>query len=296
MKTTTPDPSLVEATKGLRFTKNYDPVMDCMDLDAIEKLILAEVLHYRASGLLFYMSMDQLRLRIGTSRSTLKNRMRALERKGYLQITVSRRNFNQANVVEVGPATYALLTGTAVTRSREEDMMSSLDEPFLPPTTNAGRPLRTSVTSSGASKGQSQARRSTRPTWPVEKVVSSAEEKLPEHLFKMLTYHPSKGRELTETDAVKVFAWHGLPNEQAWDWWDARTKAGWPPTFDRLELCRTKAAKLAAEQNRSMEPLDDLFRESSPEGEPPDDFFNTPWPEEEPPYPDPDDPWEHINV
>lgn len=285
MKTTVPDPLLLELTKSLRFTKNYDPVMESTDLDAIEKLVVAEVLHYRVSGLLFYMSMDTLSMRVGTSRSTLKKRMRDMERKGYIHVTVSRKHFNQANVVEVGPATYSLLQGTGVTRSLDEDGTGSFNEVLLHPPAPAAKPKHPTAEPKHSASGQALQQKRKRPTWPVDKVVSSAGEKLPEELFKMLHYHPAKGRELSEADAVKVFAWHGLSNEKAWEWWDARTRAGWPPTFDQLELCRQKAEKLVAEQELSKEPP----LEEEP---PPFDDDPTDW---DPPLLD-DDPLEHINV
>lgn len=292
MKTTAPDPLLNELTKSLRFTKNFDPVLDSTDLDAIEKLVLAEVLHYRVSGRPFYMSMGKLCIRAGTKRSTLKKRMRDMERRGYIHVTVSRRNFNQANVVEVGPATYSLLQGSGATRSCDEDSTGSFNEVLLHPPAPATKPKHPTAQPTHSASGHASPQKRKRPTWQVNKVVSSAEEKLPVDLFKMLDYNPSKRKELTEADAVKVFAWHGLSNEKAWEWWDARIRAGWPPTFDQLEICREKAAKLAAEQKPSVEPTDDLFEPLSEDEPPPFDDDPTDW---EPPPLD-DDPLEHINV
>lgn len=285
MKTTAPDPLLLELTKSLRFTKNYDPVMESTDLDAIQKLILAEVLHYRVSGLIFRMSMDRLRARVGTSRSTLKTRMRDLERKGYITVKVSRKNFNQANMVEVGSATYSLLQGREVTLSREEDVMDPFDEVLVYPPTPATRTKHPTAEPKHSGSGLAVPQKRKRPTWQVNKVVSQFDEKLPSELFRTLTYNPSKGKELTEADAVKVFAWHGLANERAWEWWETQENRGWLPMFDRLELCRRAAAKLAAEQERTKETP---FEEEPP----PFDDDPTDW---EPPPLD-DDPLEHINV
>lgn len=247
MKATTPEAVLQEVTKGLRFTKNFDPVANSDQLDAIQKLVLAEVLHYRVGGLQFHMSMDSLSTRAGTSRSTLKKRMRDLEKRRFIEVTVSRRNFNQANVVEVGPATLALLQRSGVVESRNEHMASTTDDPFQEPPFTAVKPQRQPPAEKAAPRTATP-KRAARPTWQVNKVVSSADEKLPVELFKMLNYNPSKGRELTEADAVKVFAWHGVANERAWEWWDAWLKADWPPEIDGLERCRKAAAKRADEQ------------------------------------------------
>lgn len=293
MKTTAPDPLLLELTKSLRFTKKFDPVMESTDLDAIEKLVLAEVLHYRVSGRPFYMSMGKLCIRAGTKRSTLKKRMRDMESRGYIHVTVSRRNFNQANVVEVGPATYSLLQGTEGTRSRDEDGMDSFDEVLLRPPALATKPKHPTAEPKHSASGQALQQKRKRPTWPVNKMVSKFDELLPAELFRTLTYNPSKGKELTETDAVKVFAWHGLSNERAWEWWDARTKAGWPPMFTRWELCRKAAAKLADEQDRSMEPPAAFQVKEPLEVEPPP-FDDDPTDWEAPPLDD--DPFDHIDV
>lgn len=102
------DSEIVQLVKGRRFTRNFDPVMECTRLDAEEKLILAEVISYRVNQKNFFKSLETTASRLGVSRSTVKRRMERLRETGFVQISVSRRNFNQTNVVRLGPATLDL--------------------------------------------------------------------------------------------------------------------------------------------------------------------------------------------
>lgn len=197
-------------------------------LDAIDWIIVSDVLSLHFAGLPYFKSMASIGESVGLSKCAASLRIKKLNRLEYIRVTINKKSFSQTNTIEIGPRTITLFL--------QRDDVRSIDTSHPVPVNVQQEP------SDPVPQVQHRPKQAVTPAPPTAAptaILTSASDEIPREYFRQLKYYPKDDRhDFPLVDAELVFSLYGMTKEQAARWHSWKESECWQNIENKLNACK----------------------------------------------------------